>query len=174
MGRRSQYGIQSSILHVIDEEDMMVSPGIVEAHSNLGVYSVPAFECLRFSEIMHIIILTQSICDEQDAFCARGGTGLWDGMTFPGQLALPVHWYEAVDLDQLIRFPIAVFRHTGETYLVADLLMKAWVGSARVFIPLFALMPRCLLGNIPAIALLRRISEQSAKRAAALSSPPGI
>jgi hypothetical protein len=49
MGRRSQYGIQSSILHVIDEEDMMVSPGIVEAHSNLGVYSVPAFEwCVLF------------------------------------------------------------------------------------------------------------------------------
>ncbi|KAJ7888524.1 hypothetical protein B0H13DRAFT_2252760 [Mycena leptocephala] len=96
----------------------------------------------------------RKIRDAQDAFCARAEAGLWDGTAaFPeslqweslvdvlrGRVKLSVHCYEAVDLDQLVRlsnefkFPIASIHHAGETYLVSDLLKKAW-------------------GNIPAIAL---------------------
>ncbi|KAJ7464200.1 hypothetical protein B0H11DRAFT_2285094 [Mycena galericulata] len=96
----------------------------------------------------------RKIKEAQDAFCAAADEGLWDGRTpFPeslqweslvdvlrGRVKLSVHCYEAVDLDQLIRlsnefkFPIASIHHAGETYLVPNLLKKAW-------------------GNIPAIAL---------------------
>ncbi|KAF7364300.1 Composite domain of metallo-dependent hydrolase [Mycena sanguinolenta] len=88
--------------------------------------------------------------DAQDAFCAAP----WDGRSaFPedlqwealvdvlrGRVKLSVHCYEAVDLDALVRlsnefkFPIASIHHAGETYLVPDLLKRAW-------------------GNLPAIAL---------------------
>ncbi|KAJ6522178.1 hypothetical protein DFH09DRAFT_1191798 [Mycena vulgaris] len=96
----------------------------------------------------------RKIRDAQDAFCARAEAGAWDGKSaFPedlkwealvdvlrGRVKLSVHCYEAVDLDALVRlsnefqFPIASIHHAGETYLVPDLLKRAW-------------------GNLPAIAL---------------------
>ncbi|KAJ7144300.1 hypothetical protein C8R44DRAFT_657766 [Mycena epipterygia] len=96
----------------------------------------------------------RTLRDAQDAFCARAEAGAWDGTTaFPedlqwealvdvlrGRVKLSVHCYEAVDLDALVRlsnefkFPIASIHHAGETYLVPDLLKRAW-------------------GNLPAIAL---------------------
>ncbi|KAF8206096.1 hypothetical protein K438DRAFT_1817821 [Mycena galopus ATCC 62051] len=96
----------------------------------------------------------RKIRDAQDEFCAAAQAGTWDGRsTFPeslqwealvdvlrGRVKLSVHCYEAVDLDALIRlsnefkFPIASIHHAGETYLVPDLLKRAW-------------------GNLPAIAL---------------------
>ncbi|KAJ7195756.1 hypothetical protein GGX14DRAFT_474307, partial [Mycena pura] len=96
----------------------------------------------------------RKIRDAQDAFCAAADAGLWDGRSaFPenlqwealvdvlrGRVKLSVHCYEAVDLDALVRlsnefkFPIASIHHAGETYLVPDLLKRAW-------------------GNLPAIAL---------------------
>ncbi|KAK7444035.1 hypothetical protein VKT23_015432 [Stygiomarasmius scandens] len=51
-----------------------------------------------------------------------------------GRVKLSVHCYEAVDLDAMVRltnefhFPIASFHHAGETYLVPELLKKAWGG----------------------------------------------
>ncbi|KAF7342244.1 Composite domain of metallo-dependent hydrolase [Mycena venus] len=80
------------------------------------------------------------------------GAGLWDGKeAFPeslewealvdvlrGRVKLSVHCYEAVDLDQLMRlsnefkFPVASIHHAGETYLVPDLLKKAWGGFPTI------------------------------------------
>ncbi|KAJ7628031.1 hypothetical protein DFH06DRAFT_1272898 [Mycena polygramma] len=94
----------------------------------------------------------RKIRDAQDVFCARADAGLWDGKTaFPeslqwealvdvlrGRVKLSVHCYEAVDLDQLIRlsnefkFPIASIHHAGETYLVPNLLKKAWGGIPAI------------------------------------------
>ncbi|KAJ6537943.1 hypothetical protein B0H19DRAFT_1181333 [Mycena capillaripes] len=96
----------------------------------------------------------RQIRDAQDAFCAAAQAGTWDGHSvFPeslqwealvdvlrGRVKLSVHCYEAVDLDALVRlsnefkFPIASIHHAGETYLVPDVLKRAW-------------------GNVPAIAL---------------------
>ncbi|KAJ7182422.1 hypothetical protein C8R43DRAFT_1100885 [Mycena crocata] len=96
----------------------------------------------------------RKVRDAQDVFCEAAEQGSWDGETaFPeslqwealvdvlrGRVKLSVHCYEAVDLDQLVRlsnefkFPIASIHHAGETYLVPNLLKKAW-------------------GNLPAIAL---------------------
>ncbi|THU96122.1 hypothetical protein K435DRAFT_966103 [Dendrothele bispora CBS 962.96] len=58
-----------------------------------------------------------------------------------GRVKLSVHCYEAVDLDAMVRltnefhFPIASFHHAGETYLVPELLKKAWGGppAAAIF-----------------------------------------
>ncbi|KAJ6455316.1 hypothetical protein C8R47DRAFT_1328912 [Mycena vitilis] len=94
----------------------------------------------------------RKIRDAQDAFCAHAEAGLWDGRAaFPeslqwealvdvlrGRVKLSVHCYEAVDLDQLIRlsnefkFPIASIHHAGETYLVPNLLKKAWGGVPAI------------------------------------------
>ncbi|KAJ6483842.1 hypothetical protein C8R47DRAFT_1217531 [Mycena vitilis] len=94
----------------------------------------------------------RKIRDAQDVFCARAEVGLWDGKAaFPeslqwealvdvlrGRVKLSVHCYEAVDLDQLIRlsnefkFPIASIHHAGETYLVPNLLKKAWGGIPAI------------------------------------------
>ncbi|KAJ7660376.1 hypothetical protein DFH06DRAFT_1089703 [Mycena polygramma] len=94
----------------------------------------------------------RKIRDAQDAFCARAEAGLWDGTAaFPeslrwealvdvlrGRVKVSVHCYEAVDLDQLIRlsnefkFPIASIHHAGETYLVPNLLKKAWGGIPAI------------------------------------------
>ncbi|GLB34476.1 putative carbohydrate esterase family 9 protein [Lyophyllum shimeji] len=55
-----------------------------------------------------------------------------------GRVKLSIHCYEAVDLDAIIRlsnefnFPIASLHHAGETYLVPDLLKKAWGGVPSI------------------------------------------
>ncbi|KAJ7075534.1 hypothetical protein B0H15DRAFT_894200 [Mycena belliarum] len=94
----------------------------------------------------------RQIKEAQDSFCAAAEQGLWDGQTpFPenlqrealvdvlrGRVKLSVHCYEAVDLDALMRlsnefkFPIASIHHAGETYLVPDLLKKAWGGVPSI------------------------------------------
>ncbi|KAJ7105170.1 hypothetical protein C8R44DRAFT_715403 [Mycena epipterygia] len=94
----------------------------------------------------------RKIKDAQDGFCAAAEQGLWDGKApFPeslqweslvdvlrGRVKLSVHCYEAVDLDALMRlsnefkFPIASIHHAGETYLVPDLLKKAWGGFPAI------------------------------------------
>ncbi|KAF9268942.1 carbohydrate esterase family 9 protein [Marasmius fiardii PR-910] len=91
---------------------------------------------------------------QQDDFCDRAEAGDFEGLgNFPedlkwealvdvlrGRVKINVHCYEAVDLDALVRvsnefkFPIAAFHHAMETYLVPDLLKKAY-------------------GNTPAVAL---------------------
>ncbi|KAJ7251954.1 hypothetical protein C8J57DRAFT_1187793 [Mycena rebaudengoi] len=88
----------------------------------------------------------------QDEFCAAAARGAWDGQSkFPaslqweslvdvlrGRVKLSVHCYEAVDLDALIRlsnefkFPVASIHHAGETYLVPNLLKKAWGGVPAI------------------------------------------
>ncbi|KAJ6454889.1 hypothetical protein C8R47DRAFT_1228500 [Mycena vitilis] len=105
----------------------------------------------------------RTVRDAQDTFCARAEAGLWDATAaFPeslqwealvdvlrGRVKLSVHCYEAVDLDQLIRlsnefrFPIASIHHAGETYLVPNLLKKAWGGIPAI--ALFASNFRCVL-----------------------------
>ncbi|KAJ6607174.1 hypothetical protein B0H10DRAFT_2073018 [Mycena sp. CBHHK59/15] len=92
------------------------------------------------------------IKNAQDSFCAAAERGAWDGKTeFPdslqweslvdvlrGRVKLSVHCYEAVDLDALMRlsnefkFPIASIHHAGETYLVPNLLKKAWGGFPAI------------------------------------------
>ncbi|KAJ7078720.1 hypothetical protein B0H15DRAFT_1025782 [Mycena belliarum] len=94
----------------------------------------------------------RQIKQAQDSFCEAAEQGLWDGRTpFPeslqwealvdvlrGRVKLSVHCYEAVDLDALVRlsnefeFPIASIHHAGETYLVPDLLKKAWGGIPSI------------------------------------------
>ncbi|CAK5281395.1 unnamed protein product [Mycena citricolor] len=94
----------------------------------------------------------RKIRDAQDAFCAAAEQGLWDGETaFPeslqweslvdvlrGLVKISTHCYEPVDLDSLIRlsnefkFPIASIHHSTGTYLVPDLLKKAWGGPPTI------------------------------------------
>ncbi|KAJ6512303.1 hypothetical protein DFH09DRAFT_1197532 [Mycena vulgaris] len=94
----------------------------------------------------------RKIKEAQDSFCTAAEQGLWDGKAaFPeslqwealvdvlrGRVKLSVHCYEAVDLDALMRlsnefkFPIASIHHAGETYLVPDLLKKAWGGVPAI------------------------------------------
>ncbi|KAF4563368.1 hypothetical protein EYR40_006911 [Pleurotus pulmonarius] len=75
----------------------------------------------------------------QDEFCAKAQAGLWNELgDFPEDLQWEAlvdvqnHCYEAVDLDGIVRltnefkFPIAAFHHAHETYLVPDLLKKAY------------------------------------------------
>ncbi|KAJ4479028.1 hypothetical protein J3R30DRAFT_3682364 [Lentinula aciculospora] len=83
---------------------------------------------------------------KQDAYCEKAVTGQWDSLgDFPedlqwealvdvlrGKVKIQNHCYEAVDLDGIVRltnefkFPIAAFHHAHETYLVPDLLKKAY------------------------------------------------
>ncbi|CAK5276446.1 unnamed protein product [Mycena citricolor] len=105
-------------------------------------------------EFRHAYEEARKVRDAQDAFCAKAERGEWDGRAqFPqslkwealvdvlrGKVKLSVHCYEAVDLDALVRltnefkFPVSSIHHAGETYLVPDLIKRAW-------------------GNIPSIAL---------------------
>ncbi|KAJ3987627.1 composite domain of metallo-dependent hydrolase [Lentinula detonsa] len=83
---------------------------------------------------------------KQDVYCEKAVTGQWDSLgDFPenlqwealvdvlrGKVKIQNHCYEAVDLDGIVRltnefeFPIAAFHHAHETYLVPDLLKKAF------------------------------------------------
>ncbi|KAJ3886963.1 carbohydrate esterase family 9 protein [Lentinula edodes] len=83
---------------------------------------------------------------KQDAYCEKAATKQWDGLgDFPedlqwealvdvlrGKVKIQNHCYEAVDLDGIVRltnefkFPIAAFHHAHETYLVPELLKKAY------------------------------------------------
>ncbi|KAL0072430.1 hypothetical protein AAF712_000193 [Marasmius tenuissimus] len=87
---------------------------------------------------------------QQDEFCARAEAGDFEGLgEFPQDLKwealvdvirgrVHVHCYEAVDLDALVRlsnefkFPIAAFHHAMETYLVPDLLKRAYGSTPAV------------------------------------------
>ncbi|RDB22990.1 Imidazolonepropionase [Hypsizygus marmoreus] len=104
----------------------------------------------------------RKVKESQDAFCARvqkiqrkrwwpwSSQQVFEG-EFPedlqweslvdvlrGRVKLSIHCYEAVDLDAIIRlsnefkFPIASLHHAGETYLVPDLLKKAWGGVPSI------------------------------------------
>jgi imidazolonepropionase-like amidohydrolase len=88
----------------------------------------------------------RKIKEEQDAYCEKAFAGKWDGLgSFPeslqwealvdvlrGRVKVHNHCYEAVDLDAMVRltnefkFSIAAFHHAHETYLVPDLLNKAY------------------------------------------------
>ncbi|KAL5518561.1 hypothetical protein ACEPAH_244 [Sanghuangporus vaninii] len=88
----------------------------------------------------------RQIKESQDAFCTRALEDDWEGLgVFPeelqyealvdvlrGRVKVQVHCYETVDLDDIVRltnefkFPIAAFHHAHETYLVPDLLKKAY------------------------------------------------
>lgn len=90
----------------------------------------------------------RTIRDSQDAYCSSALAGDWSsiqGQKFPeslqwealvdvlrGRVKVHTHCYEAVDLDGVVRltnefkFPIAAFHHAHETYLVPDLLKKAY------------------------------------------------
>ncbi|KIK67367.1 hypothetical protein GYMLUDRAFT_37473 [Collybiopsis luxurians FD-317 M1] len=85
---------------------------------------------------------------QQDEFCSKVEAGDFKGLKdeqFPedlqwealvdvlrGKVKVNIHCYEAVDLDGLVRLsnefriPIAAFHHAHETYLVPDLLKKAY------------------------------------------------
>ncbi|KAF8633299.1 hypothetical protein AX17_004474 [Amanita inopinata Kibby_2008] len=88
----------------------------------------------------------QKIKRQQDDFCVQALAGKWDDLgEFPenlqwealidvlrGRVKVHTHCYEATDLDGIIRltnefnFSIAAFHHAHETYLVPDLLKKAY------------------------------------------------
>ncbi|KAH8116655.1 composite domain of metallo-dependent hydrolase [Phellopilus nigrolimitatus] len=88
----------------------------------------------------------RQIKEKQDAYCAKALNAEWAELgAFPeelqweapvdvlrGRVKVQVHCYEAVDLDDIVRltnefkFPIAAFHHAHETYLVPDLLKKAY------------------------------------------------
>ncbi|KAJ3568395.1 hypothetical protein NP233_g5740 [Leucocoprinus birnbaumii] len=88
----------------------------------------------------------RKVKEEQDAYCEKAFAGEWKGLgPFPenlkwealvdvlrGRVKVHNHCYEAVDLDGMVRltnefkFSIAAFHHAHETYLVPDLLKKAY------------------------------------------------
>ncbi|KAK0457772.1 uncharacterized protein EV420DRAFT_1271277 [Desarmillaria tabescens] len=88
----------------------------------------------------------RQIKEEQDDYCVKALTGNWQGLgAFPeelqwealvdvlrGRVKVQNHCYEAVDLDGIVRltnefkFSLAAFHHAHETYLVPDLLKKAY------------------------------------------------
>ncbi|THH01236.1 hypothetical protein EW145_g6949 [Phellinidium pouzarii] len=88
----------------------------------------------------------RKIKEEQDVYCEKALRDDWAGLgAFPddlqwealvdvlrGRVKVQIHCYEAVDLDDIIRltnefkFPVAAFHHAHETYLVPDLLKKAY------------------------------------------------
>ncbi|KAL5507656.1 hypothetical protein ACEPAH_7112 [Sanghuangporus vaninii] len=88
----------------------------------------------------------RQIKEKQDEYCAKVLSDNWEGLgAFPdelqyealvdvlrGRVKVHVHCYEAVDLDDIVRltnefrFPIAAFHHAHETYLVPDLIKKAY------------------------------------------------
>ncbi|KAF8973204.1 carbohydrate esterase family 9 protein [Flammula alnicola] len=86
----------------------------------------------------------RQIKESQDIYCAKALSGQWKGLgDFPDNLQWEAlvdvlrgrihnHCYEAVDLDGIVRltnefkFSIAAFHHAHETYLVPDLLKKAY------------------------------------------------
>ncbi|KAK7472814.1 hypothetical protein VKT23_000921 [Stygiomarasmius scandens] len=81
---------------------------------------------------------------KQDEFCAKLETGQviddfpddlqWESLVdvLRGRVKVNVHCYETVDLDALVRisnefkFPVAAFHHASETYLVPDVLKRAY------------------------------------------------
>ncbi|KZV83698.1 hypothetical protein EXIGLDRAFT_728044 [Exidia glandulosa HHB12029] len=87
--------------------------------------------------------------EAQDVYCDRAVNHDWKGLgDFPedlrlealvdvlrGRVKVNTHCYEAVDLDNLVRlsnefrFKIAAFHHAHETYLVPDVLKKAYGGA---------------------------------------------
>ncbi|KAF8974242.1 carbohydrate esterase family 9 protein [Flammula alnicola] len=86
----------------------------------------------------------RKIKDKQDDFCVKALNGQWNDVgEFPedlqwealvdvlrGRVKVHNHCYEAVDLDGILtnefKFSIAAFHHAHETYLVPDLLKKAY------------------------------------------------
>ncbi|KAF8161153.1 carbohydrate esterase family 9 protein [Crassisporium funariophilum] len=88
----------------------------------------------------------RKIKERQDTFCGHALAGEWKGLgEFPedlqwealvdvlrGRVKVHNHCYEATDLDGIVRltnefkFSIAAFHHAHETYLVPDLLKKAY------------------------------------------------
>ncbi|KZV83009.1 hypothetical protein EXIGLDRAFT_729044 [Exidia glandulosa HHB12029] len=90
----------------------------------------------------------RKVKEAQDLYCAKAQAGQWDELAdsaFPeslqwemlvdvlrGRVKVNTHCYEATDLDGLVRlsnefkFEIAAFHHASETYLVPDLLKKAY------------------------------------------------
>uniref|UniRef100_A0A8H8CNE4 Amidohydrolase-related domain-containing protein n=1 Tax=Psilocybe cubensis TaxID=181762 RepID=A0A8H8CNE4_PSICU len=84
--------------------------------------------------------------EKQDQYCSKALSGQWKNLgEFPddlqwealvdvlrGRVKVHNHCYEAVDLDGMVRltnefkFSIAAFHHAHETYLVPDLLKKAY------------------------------------------------
>ncbi|TNY18704.1 carbohydrate esterase family 9 protein [Rhodotorula diobovata] len=111
----------------------------------------------------------RSLKQKQDKFCSRALAAAQSGRAlvdqsgeqenFPddlqlealvdvlrGKVKVNTHCYETTDLDGYIRlthefqFPVAVFHHAHETYLVPDLLKQAWPGNgtATPAVALFA------------------------------------
>ncbi|TFK55529.1 composite domain of metallo-dependent hydrolase [Heliocybe sulcata] len=98
----------------------------------------------------------QKVKTAQDSFCSNAEQGLWDsihGQEFPddykwemlvdvlrGRVKISHHCYEAVDFDDIVRltnefqFPIALFHHASEAYLVPDVLKRAWGGTPAIAI----------------------------------------
>ncbi|KXN85387.1 hypothetical protein AN958_11487 [Leucoagaricus sp. SymC.cos] len=88
----------------------------------------------------------RKVKEEQDAYCEKAFAGEWKDLgLFPenlqwealvdvlrGRVKVHNHCYEAVDLDAMVRltnefkFSIAAFHHAHETYLVPELLKKAY------------------------------------------------
>ncbi|KAL1703300.1 hypothetical protein EV121DRAFT_281199 [Schizophyllum commune] len=90
----------------------------------------------------------RQIKEAQDDYCEAALAGEWDlveGKPFPeelqwealvdvlrGKVKVQTHCYEAVDLDDFVRlsnefkFPIAAFHHAHESYLVPDVLKRAY------------------------------------------------
>ncbi|KAI5900749.1 uncharacterized protein SCHCODRAFT_02483778 [Schizophyllum commune H4-8] len=90
----------------------------------------------------------RQIKEAQDEYCEAALAGQWnlvEGKAFPeelqwealvdvlrGKVKVQTHCYEAVDLDDFVRlsnefrFPIAAFHHAHESYLVPDVLKRAY------------------------------------------------
>ncbi|KAJ3740867.1 hypothetical protein DFH05DRAFT_1528666 [Lentinula detonsa] len=93
---------------------------------------------------------------KQDAYCAKAVAGQWKDLgDFPqdlqwealvdvlrGKVKIQNHCYEAVDLDGISLDTVAAFHHAHETYLVPDLLKKAYVLGHTPAVALFATKAR--------------------------------
>ncbi|KAJ3809316.1 carbohydrate esterase family 9 protein [Lentinula aff. lateritia] len=109
---------------------------------------------------------------KQDAYCEKAAAKQWDGLgDFPedlqwealvdvlrGKVKIQNHCYEAVDLDGIVRltnefkFPIAAFHHAHETYLVPELLKKAYGTVPTQYVSLTTGVYE-MSGHTPAVAL---------------------
>ncbi|KAJ7650701.1 carbohydrate esterase family 9 protein [Roridomyces roridus] len=92
------------------------------------------------------------IKQKQDTFCNNALSGQWEGLgEFPeslqwealvdvlrGRVKVNIHCYEAVDFDGIVRlsnefkFPIAAFHHAHESYLVPNLIKKAYGSTPAI------------------------------------------
>ncbi|KAG6845918.1 hypothetical protein H0H87_000724 [Tephrocybe sp. NHM501043] len=118
---------------------MLLEPPYSLNNSDTEHLSRPRWRQMKYDK-------ARKIKESQDKYCAKALSNQWDNLgEFPddlqwealvdvlrGRVKVHNHCYEATDLDGIVRlsnefkFSIAAFHHAHETYLVPDLIKKAY------------------------------------------------